>query len=110
MHMRSIFLALALASAITSCNQTPRQEAKQAVQAKPAETYDLKGEVLGMNPVNQTVLLRHEEIKGWMDAMTMEFPVKEKADFEKFKPKQKITAKVNVQGDEFWISNITWLR
>lgn len=107
--MRRIQLALALALTLGSCTQTPKQEAQSAAQAKPVETYDLKGEVLGMNPVNQTVLLRHEEIKGWMEAMTMEFPVKDKSEFEKFKPKQKITAIVNVQGDEFWISNIQWL-
>ncbi len=107
--MLKLLLTIGLALAVTSCTQTPKEAAKQAIQAKPVETYDLKGDVLGMNPVNQTVLLRHEEIKGWMEAMTMEFPVKEKSDFEKFKPKQKITAKVNVQGDEFWISNITWL-
>ncbi len=110
--MRILVPAFLVGIVFSSCTQTPREEAKQAAAAKsskPVETYDLKGEVLGMNPVNQTVLLRHEEIKGWMEAMTMEFPVKEKSDFEKFKPKQKITAKVNVQGDEFWISNIVWL-
>jgi Cu/Ag efflux protein CusF len=110
--MRILIPALLFLIALSSCTQTPRQEAAQAAaekRAKPTETYDLKGEVLGMNPVNQTVLLRHEEIKGWMEAMTMEFPVKQKSDFEKFKPKQKITAKVNVQGDEFWISDIVWL-
>jgi protein SCO1/2 len=104
--MHKLLWALTLAFAIVSCTQTPREEAKAKTSV---EVYEVKGEVLGMNPVQQTVLLKHEAIKGWMDAMTMEFPVKEKSDFEKFAPKQKIVAKVNVQGTEYWLSNIVWV-
>lgn len=104
--MKQLVLAAALSLATFSCTQTPKQE---AIAKEPIKVYALSGTVIGLQPDIQGVLIKHEEIKGWMDAMTMTFPVKEKAEFEKFKPGQKITADVNVQGDDFWISKIVWL-
>lgn len=92
-----------LAMLITACTQTPRQEAQET---QPVKTYQLSGEIVAMDDHTQVVTVKHEEIKGWMDAMTMGFPVKEKAEFEKLKPGVKISASVHVQGDDFWLSKI----
>ncbi len=37
----------------------------------PAKHYDLKGQVLAVNRDKQEVLVKHEEIPGFMMAMTM---------------------------------------
>ncbi len=94
---------LALVLLLSACSQTPRQEAQSR---QPLKTYQLTGEILSMDAATQVITIRHQEIKGWMDAMTMGFPVKEKAEFEKLKPGQKISADVNVQGDDFWLTKI----
>ncbi len=99
--MRQIVLALALV--LSACTQTPRQQAQANT---PIKTYQLTGEVVSMDGPTQVVTVKHEEIKGWMDAMTMGFPVKDKAEFEKLKPGMKITADVNVQGFDFWLSKV----
>ncbi len=103
--MKPFLLTLALLG-IAACTQTPGQEAKAKAEIK---AYSLSGEVIGMDPANQVVILKHQEIKGFMEAMTMGFPVKEKAEFEKFKPGQKVNADLKVQGDEFWLEKIVWL-
>jgi protein SCO1/2 len=97
-------LVLALALLLASCSETPRQ---QAQSSQPAKTYELTGEIVSMDAPTQVLTIRHEEIKGWMEAMTMGFPVKEKAEFEKLKPGQKIKAAVIVQGDDFYLEKIS---
>jgi protein SCO1/2 len=97
------FLLLALTLLLAACSQTPRQEAQSKL---PAQTYQMTGEIVAMDAATQVLTVRHEEIKGWMEAMTMGFPVKEKAEFEKLKPGLKINAEVHVQGDDFWLEKI----
>lgn len=94
---------LALTLCLAACTQTPRQEAQSN---QPIKTYQMTGEIIAMDAETQVVTVRHEEIKDWMDAMTMGFPIKEKAEFEKLKPGLKINADVKVQGDDFWLANI----
>ncbi|MDX2269044.1 MAG: copper-binding protein [Bryobacter sp.] len=97
-------LAFLLLFGLAGCTQTPRQEAQSN---QPIETHALKGEVVRLEGETQVVVVKHEEIPGWMEAMTMGFPVKDKAAFETLKPGQKINAEVKVQGDEFWLEKIT---
>jgi len=47
-----------------------------------------------------------QKIEGWMDAMTMEYPVKNDADYQILRPGQHIQATVFVQGMNFWIGEI----
>lgn len=97
-------LLIALLLSLAACTQTPRQDAKNN---QPIKTYRLTGEIVGMDNATQVVTVKHTAIVGFMEAMTMGFPVKEKAEFEKLKPGQKVTAEVNAQGDDFWLSKIT---
>lgn len=43
--------------------------------AEPVQRYALTGQVIGVDPEQQTVTVRHEDIDGFMPAMTMSFPV-----------------------------------
>lgn len=101
--MSRLSALLVLVLLLTGCTQTPREEAQSKL---PVKTYQLTGEIVSMDAPTQVITIKHEEIAGWMDAMTMGFPVKEKAEFEKLKPGLKITADVNVQGDDFWLTKI----
>lgn len=74
----------------------------------PEKTYALRGVIVGLNPQIKTATIRHEKIGDWMEAMTMEFPVKDPAEFAKLQVGQKITATVHVRPETFayWIANI----
>ena len=44
-------------------------------EAKKPERYPLTGEILKIDPEHKVLVVRHDEIKGYMPAMTMEFGV-----------------------------------
>lgn len=74
--------------------------------AGPPRQYQLKGVVVRMDPQVRTAVIKHGKIEGWMEAMTMEFPVHEAKEFEKLSAGKEITAKVYVTEDGFWIGDI----
>jgi protein SCO1 len=43
----------------------------------PARQYEVHGQILDVRPSDHTVTIRHDDIKGFMPAMTMPFKVKE---------------------------------
>ncbi len=96
-------MLIALVLSLSACTSTPRAD---AVSKLPVKVYSLSGEIVGMDAATQVLTVKHSEIPGFMEAMTMGFPVKEKAEFEKLKPGLKIHADVNVQGDDFWLTKI----
>ena len=53
-----------------------------------------------------TVTLQHEAIPGYMAAMTMDYPVKDKWVFDILKPGQTIQARLVVATDRAWLENI----
>jgi len=72
----------------------------------PERTCELRGEVLRLDPQTRTAVIQHQKICDWMEAMTMEFPVRDAREFEKLKGGEKITATVHIADPAFWISNI----
>ena len=74
--------------------------------AAPPKQYQLKGVVVRLDNQVRTATIKHERIDGWMEAMTMEFPVHDAKEFEKLALGKAITATVYVTDDGFWIGNI----
>ncbi len=74
--------------------------------APPTAEYRVTGEVLGLDASAQTAKLKAGKIEGWMEAMTMDFPIKDKQEFEKLKVGETIHAKVSVQGTDYWLSGV----
>jgi len=73
---------------------------------QPVKEYQMRGEVVSVDPAAQTATVKSGKVEGWMEAMTMEYPVKDKAEFSKLKAGEKIQAKILVQGTDYWISSI----
>ena len=61
--------------------------------ASKEERYALTGQVLRVEPERNVLVVRHDEIKGYMPAMTMEFVVA-KGDLAVAKPGQRIRAEL----------------
>jgi Cu/Ag efflux protein CusF len=72
----------------------------------PPKEYQLKGVVLRLDNQVRTAVIKHEKIEGWMEAMTMEFPVHDAKEYEKLSPGKQITATLYVSDDSFWMGNI----
>ena len=72
----------------------------------PEKRYTLTGDVLSLTPETQTANIKGDKIEGWMEAMTMEYPVKDKAEFAKLAVGQRITATVFVGESAYHIGEI----
>ncbi|MBL8174926.1 MAG: copper-binding protein [Bryobacterales bacterium] len=79
----------------------------------PVKEYQLSGVVVRLEPRTQVATIKHGPIHAasgelWMEAMTMDFPVRDKAEFAKLKKGQKVRATVHQRQDdyEYWISGI----
>ena len=74
--------------------------------------YALTGTVVRLSPSLQTAVIRHETILApdgsiWMEAETMEFPVRDRAEFSKLQVGRKIRATVHhLETGDYWIEDI----
>ncbi|MCC6365101.1 MAG: copper-binding protein [Bryobacterales bacterium] len=81
---------------------------KKEEPAGPVKEYRLTGVVVSYDADRKVALIRHEKIEGLMEAMTMEFPVRDERAASKLVPGQRITARLfQRESDyEYWISGI----
>ena len=79
---------------------------RESAPSKPVQRYSLHGEVVRLVPSSHTAVIKHEKIDGWMEAMTMEFPVRDKAEFAKLSEGKRIRATVLVQDLDYWLEDI----
>lgn len=93
--IRSAVLFLFVA-VLASCSREPE-----------ARTYQLTGQVLAVRPETSEILVKHEDIKDFMPAMTMPYQVKDAALLKDRAPGDLITATLNVAPDLAWLSAIT---
>jgi Cu/Ag efflux protein CusF len=84
---------------LIGCSQKPAH--------KPPVEYQMRGEVIRLDPSAQLATIKGEEIQGWMPAMTMEYPIKDKQEFQKLKAGEQIQAKVLVQGADYWLADVS---
>lgn len=82
-----------------------------AACGKPAEEvrrYPLRGVVTALQPADRIAVVRHETIPGFMESMTMEFPVKNAEEFARLGVGQQIRATLcqTRSGLEFWLEGI----
>lgn len=82
------FAILGLAMAGAACAGDPK-----------VPTYELKGQILVVKPETNELLVKHEDIKGFMPAMTMPYTVKDAALLKDKTAGDLITATLNVAPD-----------
>jgi Cu/Ag efflux protein CusF len=93
-----LLTCLICAGLLAGCQRNPPPQ--------PVKEYQMQGEVVSVDPSAQTAMVKSGKIEGWMEAMTMEYPVKDKAEFSKLKAGEKIQAKILVQGTDYWIASV----
>src|SRR5688572_25873189 len=75
-------------------------------QPEPRQ-YELQGQILGIEPQRNEVLLKHGDIKGFMPGMTMPFKVKDAALLSDKKAGDLVTATLVVGRVESHLSTLT---
>lgn len=74
--------------------------------AQTGATYDGRGSVASLDQKGKKVTLKHEEIKGLMPAMTMEFPVKSPDLLNGVRQGDRVRFTLNPQGGDFVVEKI----
>jgi len=69
-------------------------------------TYQVKGVVIELKPDGKTVRIKHEEILGYMPAMTMPFEVRDTNELAGLKPGDTVSFRMIVTDDEGWIDQV----
>src|SRR5216684_1384711 len=92
----AITLFFALYTTILCSGCRPRRNPNE-------KRYDLKGKVVAVNKSERTATIAHEDIKGYMPAMTMPFKIKSDADLEMLKPGDQVTGTLVVDDAESWV-------
>jgi Cu/Ag efflux protein CusF len=68
--------------------------------------YTMQGEIKALDPAAKTATIAHGKIGDWMEAMTMEYPVKPDAEFQKLHVGDRIEATVVVSDSNgYYVTN-----
>lgn len=92
-----LVLALLVTLPLTACRGTNQTQVRR---------YHLKGTVVQVDKAQKHLVVNHEEIPGFMGAMTMPYPVVDAQTLEKVSPGDQITADVVVTPSEIHLENV----
>src|SRR4051812_23321433 len=91
-------IAIAAALLLAGCgSKAPDAEAKR---------YPMQGTIKSVDAAHKTALIDAGKIGDWMDAMTMEYPVKPDSEFEKLHAGDKIEATVVVKDPGYYVTDV----
>ncbi|MEO5742768.1 MAG: SCO family protein [Vicinamibacterales bacterium] len=80
-----------------------------AASCSSAKTYEMRGQILGVNRDKMEILVKHEDIPGLMPAMTMPWKVKTASMLDTIGPGDLITSEILVEDNLGVITKITKL-
>jgi protein SCO1/2 len=90
-----IFIVLVLVG-LSACKRQPA-----------AKDYVLHGTIVRVDVPGKVAVIDGQKIEGWMDAMTMDYPVHDPAELKGLAAGDKITATVHVPEDlSYWIDHV----
>jgi len=75
--------------------------------SEPGEKlYTLKGKILTRDASDNSVRIDHQAVPGFMEAMTMDYPVRGAKVGALPPDNSKIEARLHVNGDSYWITDV----
>ncbi len=117
-HATITFSLAALLASVAGCRPMPGPQPPRSVnQTKsvhpldPPTDYRLVGVVRSVEPSQGRVTIRHEEIPGFMKAMTMPFTLKDPKDLDDVRPGDEVEALLRVERYEnevkdYWLHDL----
>ena len=105
--MRCAILLTVAIVLLSACQ--PAERANTISTASTAKRYDLKGKVVSVDKAAKKATIEHEEIPGFMEAMTMDFPIHEDWVWEELKPGVEVRAELVVDSTAehpYWLEKI----
>ncbi|CAN5621977.1 SCO family protein [soil metagenome] len=107
--MRSFIILLLLSVSFSAC-KTAVNSNSNANQASPtAKRYTLKGKVVSVDRAAKKAKIDHEAVEGFMEAMTMDFPVHADWIWDDLVPGVEVRADLvvdNAGKEPYWLENV----
>ena len=75
-------------------------------EKKPSKSYPMQGEIKALDAASHTATIDAGKIGDWMEAMTMEYPVKPDAEFQKLHVGDRIEATGVVGDPSYYVTEI----
>src|SRR5690348_11541506 len=97
---------LMLSLLVCSCKREPPPPVPSVPEQASRREFQVQGVVLAVNLKGKEVEIRHEEIPGYMAAMTMPFPVKDTNELAGLEPGARVSFRLIDAGKEGWIDQI----
>ena len=85
----------------TACQQQPKQS-----ESTPGKRYTLTGTVLSLDAKDHTAKIKGDPIPGWMDAMTMDYPIQGEKAWDNLHPNEAIRATLDVHDTDYKIIDV----
>lgn len=95
-----VFVAMAWIALLTACQ-------KQQAEKEVLKEFTVKGVVVRVEDEGRTMIIKHEEMPGYMGAMTMPFRVKEPSEADGIKPGDEIEFTYKVAELSSWIEDLS---
>ncbi len=97
-----ILVATLVAGCKHSSNGAPGAANTSSVPAGELKTFPVRGKIVSVDAAKGMIVLDHEAIPGFMDAMTMPYKLKDASVASELHPGDRITAKMLVRkvGDD----------
>jgi Cu/Ag efflux protein CusF len=71
-----------------------------------AKRYPMQGDVVAVDPAAKSATIAAGKIGDWMEAMTMEYPVKPDSELAKLHAGDRIEATVVVDGQKYYVTDV----
>src|SRR5262245_65920624 len=96
--MMRLLPVLFVAIALSGCGRPPDANTRQ---------FELQGQIVAVRPERREVVIKHQDIKGFMPGMTMPFTVKDEALMAGKKPGDLVTATLVVGETQAYLAALT---
>ncbi|MEO8573369.1 MAG: SCO family protein, partial [Pyrinomonadaceae bacterium] len=100
--MRTILVIFFSTLIFSACQKTPLEQSATGAAAK---RFNFKGKVVSVDRQKKRATIDHEAVEGYMDAMTMEFPIHEDWVWDDLTPGSEIRAELVVDNSPPPIDN-----
>ena len=101
-----VFAALVVICLLTSCERQASTAIQTVAPGTNQRSFQVKGVVLAVKPLEKTIEIKHEAIPDYMPAMTMPFDVKDTNILAGIEPGETVSFRMVVTDTEGWIDQI----
>jgi Cu/Ag efflux protein CusF len=114
--MKRYLTAALLIALLAGCQKPDQKPAAAATPAAAAATqpntpgatkeYKIEGKVIQVDKNSKTAVIQNKDIPGFMEPMTMSYPVPDQADLDKIQAGDQISATLFKTDEKYWIANV----